>query len=113
MKTFIGKPLQVGKSQVYINPGTGPVQDASPYVARKNMKVFAKELGLEGIKIKRHKKKDGRDGRFCFSLTYQKTKCHIDMPGLPLDQVRWTKELNPWDFPRLYVEGGSWLWERA
>lgn len=113
MKTFIGKPIQAGQSKVYINPGTGPVENASLKNARKNMEAFAKELALEGIKIRRHKGRDEDDGRFGFSLKYGKEKCYIDMPGLPLEQVRWTKALNPWHFPRLYVDGSSWLWEFA
>lgn len=101
------------KTLVCINPGTGPVENASPKIARKNMEVFAKEVGFDGIKIKRCKGRDEDDGRFGFSLKYEKEECYVDMPGLPLEQVRWTKKLNPWHFPRLYVDGGSWLWEFA
>jgi hypothetical protein len=36
----------------------------------------------------------------------------IEMPGLPLDEVRYVDddEQNIWDFPRLYVDGGSVVW---
>lgn len=32
------------------------------------------------------------------------------MPGWPLGQVRWQPDADAWQFPRLYVDGGSWLW---
>ncbi len=35
------------------------------------------------------------------------------MPGIPLSEVRYVKGLNAWLFPRLYVDGSSWLWEFA
>jgi len=37
------------------------------------------------------------------------------MPGLPLDRVRYigAPEQNAWRFPRLFVDGNSWLWEFA
>jgi hypothetical protein len=37
------------------------------------------------------------------------------MPGLPVEQVRYMGESgqNIWDFPRLYVDDSSWIWEFA
>ncbi|MET9402659.1 hypothetical protein [Kitasatospora sp. NPDC002965] len=34
------------------------------------------------------------------------------MPGLSLDQVRWMNEpdQNIWNYPRLFVDGSSWVW---
>lgn len=35
------------------------------------------------------------------------------MPGIALENVRYVgaDDQNIWDFPRLYVEGSSWVWE--
>jgi hypothetical protein len=37
----------------------------------------------------------------------------VDMPGLPLHQVALREGDNAWLFPRLYVDGNSWLWPYA
>ena len=39
----------------------------------------------------------------------------VEMPGLPLEQVRYMghEGQNARDYPRLYVDGASWLWEFA
>lgn len=46
---------------------------------------------------------------------------HIDMPGLPLDQVRYLRptqedifsEQSIFDFPRIFIDGNSWVWYYA
>lgn len=40
-------------------------------------------------------------------------KASVDMPGTPLTEVRYIDGADPWRFPRLYVDGSSWLWEFA
>lgn len=39
----------------------------------------------------------------------------VDMPSLSLEKIRYMgeKTQNIWDFPRLYVNGSSWVWKYA
>lgn len=97
-------------TSVIINPGSGPVADAKKKLAKKAIKAFVADLGLEGVKVERDKQAD-EDGRFGFVLTYEERSVEVDMPGLELDRVRYvSKDQNPFAFPRLYVDGSSWLW---
>ncbi|MGE0199282.1 MAG: hypothetical protein AB7O96_00975 [Pseudobdellovibrionaceae bacterium] len=101
--------------EVFINPGSGPVK-VPKYGPRlssaiKNIKQFIKDCGVSGVKYIRLKELDG-DGRFGF-LLFKGTRCHkVEMPGLPIDQVRFinAEDQNIWDFPRLYIDGSSWAW---
>lgn len=102
---------------IVINPGSGPVQGASCEQAADNMKHFVVDLGVEDLKVVPVPEKDYGDGRYCF-LVYRDggTRYHeVQMPGLPLQQVRFVSspEQNIWDYPRLYVDGSSWVWEYA
>jgi len=97
---------------VIINPGSGPVAGATYENAAANIHAFAREAGADHW--------DGvgsadteRDGRWTFFVERGDQRVEIQMPGLPLDEVRYVDGLNPWDFPRLYVDGSSWLWEFA
>lgn len=112
MKSFVGKPIG---GKIFINPGTGPVNDATAADARLNIRQFVKELALSGVRIRRHARDDYGDGRYAFRLYYAGQRCEIQMPGLPTDQVRFlgTEGQNAWDYPRLYVDGSSWLWKFA
>ena len=100
--------------QIIINPGTEPIDDASETDAIDNIKHFITDLGLDReVRWLREPREDER-GRFGFLLyadwyvTLRATL--IQMPGLPLEQVRWREGLDPWQYPRLYVNGSSWLW---
>jgi len=96
---------------IIINPGTGPVANATEEHALKNIKQFIEDTKVEGIKCVRVPEEDA-DGRFAF-LLWRGTRCHlVDMPGAPLEKVRYTDQRNQniWDFPRLYVDGSSWVW---
>lgn len=109
--SFVGEPIQVGQGQVFVNPGTGPVEDADADTARKNMRQFIADLGLDGVRLRRIRKQDYGEGRFAFRLWLGPRCCDIQMPGLPVERVRYiSREQNPWHYPRLYVEGSSWLW---
>src|SRR5271155_5789946 len=83
--------------------------------ATSNIRAFVEEA-VPGSAIARNAKHDydaeDDDGRFAFILRLGKRKCEIQMPGLPLEQVRYTGMggQNAWNFPRLYVDGDSWLW---
>jgi hypothetical protein len=110
---------------VAINPGSGPAEtysNAKPSVeqALANMKVLAEDCKVEPKAVRRRMKNDyhdqHKDGRFCFTLKGQDGKVYeIQMPGIPLDNVRFTggPKQNPWDYPRLYVDDSSWLWRYA
>lgn len=125
-KSFVGKPLplQTG-GQVYIKPGTGPVEEATEANAIENIRAFVDDLTHDendrpngrDICWTRDGARDYGDGRYAFMLSPEtftgQPQCEIQMPGLPLDQVQWTPSKNPWHFPRLYVDGSSWLWDFA
>jgi len=96
-------------SGIIINPGSGPVENASEFEAAESIRHFAIDCG-ENIKVLRVSDEDDR-GRFGF-LLWDKNRCAlIQMPGLPLERVRYMGEpQNIYDFPRLYVDGSSWTW---
>lgn len=101
---------------VIINPGTGSVADATLEEAQKNIIQLIKDADLnpDEVTIKHNPKWDS-DGRFGFLLKMGDHQCDVDMPGLPLKQVRFMDkpDQNIWHFPRLYVDGGSWVWSFA
>jgi len=101
--------------KIIINPGAGPVQQATEENAIINMEHFKTDCGGGDINFIRTPKADYGDGRFAF-LLWKGTRCHtIQMPGLELSKVRYTDEENQniWDYPRLYVDGSSWVWKFA
>lgn len=92
-----------------INPGSGPVPEASEQQAADNMAAFAKELEQAGVGVTsfvRAATSDYGDGRYAFEiLTDDERRIEIQMPGAPLDHVKeWT---------RLYVDSQSWDWDFA
>lgn len=98
--------------KVIINPGSGPVENANHDDAGTNMAAFLKDCGITeyayftgGVK----------GGRFEFTINIGDRAVRIDMPGLPLERVRYTgaDDQNIWHFPRLFVDGDSWLWQFA
>jgi hypothetical protein len=107
-----------GKMTIFINPGSGPVADATIENASFNMGAFTGDLlRLDDSAIpsvERRSEMDD-DGRYCFVLRFPDREVEVEMPGLPLAQVRWLDEpgQNIWDFPRLYVDGSSWVWKYA
>jgi len=93
-----------------INPGSGVLEDANAMNATINMHVFVNDLRMGDFRIFRKPELDYGNGRFCFIVE----GCEIQMPGLPLSEVRWMDaEINIWKFPRLYVDGSSWVWKFA
>jgi hypothetical protein len=100
---------------ITINPGTGPVEGATLENAKANMDAFAADLVERGMYVTGLTRREDADddGRYGYLLTMgDARKIEIDMPGLPLDQVRYmdTEGQDIWDFPRLYVDGSSWIW---
>lgn len=98
---------------IIINPGTEPISDTNEESAVSNTQAFVDELNLDGISVFRMPGFDYGNGRYAFNLIYNERACPIQMPGLPLNKVAYHGGDNPWHFPRLYVDGSSWLWEFA
>jgi hypothetical protein len=76
-------------------------------------KDIADRLNVPPAKVKYSRaRKPGLDGRWEFTIRHGKHKCVVDMPGRALYRVRWMKEPGQdiWEFPRLYVDGSSWVW---
>lgn len=108
---------------VIINPGSGPVAGATVDHAYTNMAKLLEDSGC-GPEFHRDpdpKSEDG-DGRFAFLVPCAPSKRHprgrdvsVLMPGIPLERVRYMGEPRQriLDFPRLYVDGNSWVWEFA
>lgn len=97
---------------IIINPGSGPVENATYENAAFNICVFANEVGAT---VQDGGGKDKADGRWLFSLRKDDKVVEMAMPGLRIAEVRYVgePEQNIWDFPRLYVDGSSWVWEFA
>lgn len=101
---------------IAINPGSGPVNEATEQNAADNMAVFTDDLRTRGINVNtfvRRREADYGNGRYAFTVTTSDdASTEIQMPGLPVDQVRWlgSEGQDIWQFPRLYVDDGSWIW---
>jgi hypothetical protein len=107
-------------SGIILNPGSGPVSgEPTAANAAANMQIFVADATSEhGYPVTFAKTPTGDDGegRWTFTVTSADGTMHeVDMPGLPLAQVRYMREpgQNIWDFPRLYVDGSSWVWVYA
>lgn len=105
---------------VFINPGSGPVEGGNQVDAWINVVKLCEDAGLlDRLDMPRAiectSTRDTGDGRFAYSVRLGDRVCEIDMPGIPLVLVRFTGEgdQNIWDFPRLYVDGSSWVWKYA
>lgn len=101
---------------VIVNPGSGPVEGEAQQ-ARANLDVLLADasVGHDGPSRVLFLDALGRqqDGRFRFVVrSGEEAEVEIDMPGLALERVRYMQERdqNIFDFPRLYVNGSSWLW---
>jgi hypothetical protein len=105
-----------------INPGSGPVQEASLEHAQENIKVFAKDITkVHHFTVKdifRLEDDDDR-GYFAYALDVEKygleRRLRVDMPGLPLERVRYLglPGQDAWEFQRLDLDHSSWLWKYA
>ena len=101
--------------QLIINPGSGPVIAATEENAISNIEHFILDSGIKDVDFVRIPSKDYGDGRFAFVL-WKDNICHeVQMPGLSLEKVRYvdSEEQDIWQFPRLYVDGSSWVWKFA
>lgn len=99
---------------IIINPGAGPVEGGTFEQAQINAKQLAEDLGSGFKIINGHP--DPFDGRWTFELEDPGKRVHeVEIPGLPIERVRYLGDegQNIWDFPRLYVDGSSWVWKWA
>ena len=102
----------------YVDPGTGDVPGADSENAVHNMEAFAREVAARhnDSHLAISGRVDREDGRSAFELCGPVIGRHlIDMPGLPLDQVRFVEDEGQdiWKYPRLFVDGKPWLWKYA
>lgn len=104
---------------VVINPGSGPARGATVGRAAFNIKRFVADLverGHQNVTCERRPDADydhkDSDGRFCWLVGADGLEpVEVQMPGLPLEQVRWLgPDQDIWQFPRLYVDDSSWIW---
>ena len=97
---------------IAINPGTGPIEDSTEANARAAIDLFAADLAGKGTPatgITRDPAGDS-DGYYRFTLEVGGRHVPVDMPGCDPDL---TRAGEPWESPRLFVDGSSWLWEYA
>ncbi|MEQ4610282.1 hypothetical protein ABMX48_29290 [Streptomyces cavourensis] len=99
------------RRMISINPGSGPVEDATEQQSAENIQTFvmdlAKEHGLAVASIDRTPLADYGEGRFAFDLGFTDGRhAEVQMPGIPVDRIRAGGT-------RLYVDGSSWHWDFA
>lgn len=96
-----------------LNPGAGSIAgDVCRDHAIANTAAYIDELGMKDPPVAvtmRSPKHDGT-GRYTFDLHRGIRTVPIEMPGLPLGEVRCTESFVPPGCPRLYVDGNSWWW---
>jgi hypothetical protein len=98
---------------VLINPGSGPVDDATEAQARTNMQEFLAAIGLgDGVAAEMQGPSidwNGTpDGRWTFTVSLGTRSCEVEMPGVSgLAEAAASARMHP----RLYVDGGSWFWD--
>jgi len=93
---------------VIINPGSGPVSNANELEAIKNIVKFVEDVGATDYSGPY----SSEDGRWNFKIYGNNRSVEVEMPGIILSKVRYldSENQNIWDFPRLYVDGSSWVW---
>lgn len=97
-----------------INPGSGAVERANTTDAVANMVAFIADLRERGRDVTwmYGVKTPLGTGRWRFAIDVDGRRREIDMPGVAVELVRFTGApgQNIFEFPRLYVDGSSWLW---
>lgn len=104
--------------RIFINPGSGAVTGATEDNAFNNMRAFIADCPISTeLHFRRVPHKDYGDGRFAFQVIRagHDQIAEVQMPGWTLKKVRYMGEegQDPWDFPRLYLDDSSWLWNYA
>lgn len=98
---------------ILINPGSGPVgKEVSWDNAYENIRAYIADCEIP-MRIVSSQHEDD-EGRYLFVLRNDEYdyQIEVEMPGLPLESVRYVKgeKRSILDFPRLYVDGSSWIW---
>ncbi|MDX2696837.1 hypothetical protein [Streptomyces ipomoeae] len=94
-----------------LNPGSGPVADATEEQATANMQAFVEELAarydVNVVSFVRAATSDYGQGRWAYELlTNDERRLTVQMPGAALDTVREGGL-------RLYIDDSSWAWDYA
>lgn len=114
---FTDLPIALpGGGAMIINPGTGPVPGATEADATVAIRAFVEDLARRGWMVDDVRPAgEPVEGRYPFRIRFADRRVvNVDMPGLPVEQVRYLGEdQDPWQYPRLYVDGDSWLWSFA
>lgn len=101
-------------AKIVINPGTDALEGANEGLAVGNLVEFLRDLPLTNLIVERAADRDYGEGRYAFTLNRRDRSVEIQMPGLSLTRVRYTGiDQDIWDFPRLYVNGSSYVWKYA
>ena len=106
------------------NPGSGPIDPGNEVHAQANMHALlfdvAQAAGWEAVPRFERAPQNDEMGRYGFVVLYPEglhhlgTRIRVEMPGWPLDEVRYTGVgQNLFDFPRLYLSGSSRWWKFA
>jgi len=113
----------VRRRTAVVNHGSEPISEASLCLAEVAVDRFAQQAAqVHGMRLRGRCRlpEADRHGRFGFVLTFawaagQEIDHEIAMPGVSLDLVEYRAQdrTSCWDFYRLYLNGGSWLWEFA
>lgn len=109
--------------RVILNPGTGPVADASEANAIACARQLAFDISDPAIRgdrgpvvlnasFERAPQHDDGEGRYAFVFRLGERSATIDIPGRPVERVRYIDQdsQNIWDYPRLYINGSSFVW---
>lgn len=97
-----------------VSPGSEPVRVGRKRDAERNVRALIKDTGLDGVEYSFDDFHEA-SGRYAFTLKRGKKVVDCLMPGLPPEKVRYygRSDQDLLQFPRLYVNGSSWLWQFA
>lgn len=95
-------------TEIIVNPGAEKTF-GSIELAKKNIRQFIDDMGIyfefedTGKRL---------EGRFIFKLIHKNLSYEIGMVGENIESVRYIDGYtqNIWDYPRLYVDGNSYVW---
>ena len=96
---------------IFVNPGTEPLPAATEDNARAAMALFVADcVTLYGAASWDGTFTAATRGRWTGVVNVAGRTHEVDMPGI---DPHVTREGRPFVSPRLYVDGGSWLWQFA
>lgn len=96
------------------NHGSGRLKLGSEKNAIKNIEQFVIDCDVGDVSWQSTPEKDSGDGRHTFVLWKDGNHVIVEMPGWELESVRYISDSqNVWDYPRLYIDGDSWVWKFA